>query len=357
MFTNLKLAPKFTLLLSLVFISAIVISGITLSQATEQKAEADVASQGRVLMAMVNSVRNYTDTQISPILIPQEETAGKFIPQAIPSYSAREVFEILRQNPSYQELLYKDALLNPTNLRDKADEFEANIVEQFRNEANLQEISGFRTLAGKQVFYQTRPIIIKKDSCLRCHSTPAAAPKSQLATYGTEHGFGWKLNKVLGIQVIYVPSSEVFGIAQRNLALVMGIFIGIFALVILLINFLLKQTVIQPIRPMARLAKKISNEQMASDAAIEFDIENLEKVGRNTDELGQLARLFKQMAHAIYVREQTFAEQLQQLRNKSEQMKVNTQSKNQEIAYLKALQQKARTITNRTKATSERNGH
>jgi nitrate/nitrite-specific signal transduction histidine kinase len=129
--------------------------------------------------------------------------------------------------------------------------------------------------------------------------------------------------------------------ARQYLSLVMGIFI-IFALVILLINFLLKQAVIQPIRPMARLAQKISSD--CFDQAEESDIKSLEKAAKNSDELGQSARLFKQMVQAVSVCEQSFAQQLQKLRAKSEQMKVRTESKDTEIAYLKALQQKAKPL-------------
>jgi HAMP domain-containing protein len=349
MLNNLKLAPKFTLLLSVVFVSAIAISGAILSHTTLQKAEADVAYKGKILMGLMNSVRTYTNNEINPLVAPEIETAPKFIPQSIPSYSVRQVFEILRKDPAYKDYFYKDAVLNPTNLRDKVDEFETELVGRFRKEANLKEVMGFRNRLGEKVLYYAQPIVIKKASCLRCHSTPDAAPKSQLATYGSEHGYGWELNKVLGTQTIYVPSEQVFAIARRELALIMGIFIGIFALVILLINFLIKQAVVQPIRPMARLAQKISSEQFMSDSDEQSDLANLEKAAKNSDELGQLARMFQQMAHAVYVREQSFAQQLQQLRQKSEQTKARTVARTSELSYLKALQEKAKLIRSRAK--------
>jgi methyl-accepting chemotaxis protein len=352
MLTNLKLAPKFTLLLSLVFISAIAISGAILSQTTLQTAEADVAYKGKILMGLMNSVRTYTNNEINPLVAPRVETNPKFIPQSIPSYSVRQVFEILRQDSDYKDYFYKDAVLNPTNLRDYVDEFEVDLVKQFREDPNLKEVSGFRNRSGEEVFYYAQPITIKKQSCLRCHSTPETAPKSQLATYGAEHGFGWELNKVLGTQTIYVPSKEIFAVARHNLSLVMGIFIGIFALVILLINYLLKQAVIKPIRPMARLAQKISSEQFLMEENEEVDLASLEKVSKKSDELGQLARLFQQMAHSIYVREQSFAQQLQQLRNKSDQTQARTQAKTSEMAYLKSLQEKSKTIRSKTKGSS-----
>ncbi len=46
------------------------------------------------------------------------------------------------------------------------------------------------------------------------------------------------------------------------------------------------------------------------------------------------------------------AQQLQQLRPKSEQMKARAQSKNSESIYLKALQQKAKTIRKKVKGLS-----
>ena len=352
MLTNLKLAPKFTILLSLVFISAIAISGAILSQTTLQQAEADVAYKGKILMGLMNSVRTYTNNEINPLVAPKVETSEKFIPQSIPSYSVRQVFEILRKDSAYKDYFYKDAVLNPTNLRDYVDEFEVDLVKQFREDPNLKEVSGFRNRSGEEVFYYAQPITIKKQSCLRCHSTPETAPKSQLATYGSEHGFGWELDKVLGTQTIYVPSEEIFAAARHNLSLVMGIFIGIFALVILLINYLLKQAVIQPIRPMARLAQKISSEQFMMEENEEVDLNSLEKVAKKSDELGQLARLFQQMAHSIYVREQSLAQQLQQIRNKSDQTKARTQARTSEMAYLKSLQEKSQTIRSKTKGSS-----
>ena len=352
MLNNLKLAPRFTLLLSLVFISAIIITGAILSQAVQYKAKTEVADQGRLLMAMMISVRDYTSKNINPLLKSRLETEPKFIPETVPAFSATAVFNNLLQNPNYKEFLYKEAVINPTNIRDKADKFEIKIIDRFRNQSDIKEVSDFRNMSGKQFFYTTRPIVIKNESCLRCHSTPEVAPKSQLASYGPKNGFGWRLNDIVGVQIVYVPSEEVFSIAHRYLSLVMGIFIGIFALVILLINLLLKRTVVQPIRPMARLAQKISDEQFSADRNEETEIESLEKVAKKSDELGQLARLFQQMAYAIYAREQNFAQQLQQLRSKSEQMQGRTPSGNNRIAYFKALQQKAQTIRNRVKGNS-----
>lgn len=350
MFRNFKLATKFTLLLSLVFMAGIIMSGVALSNALEQRAEEEILSRSLVLMETMNSLRNYTNTQISPLLASSIETQDKFIPESIPSYSVREVFEKLRQQRGeYKDLLYKDATLNPTNLRDQADFFETLIIEQFRTSSSVKELAGFRSMSGKQLFYKARPIQITQDSCLRCHSTPEAAPRSQIATYGKDHGFGWVLNEIVGAQIIYIPADEVLASARRSLPIIVSIFIGVFAAVILLINFLLKRNVIQPIGLMARLAQKIST----SDSA-EFDPGNLTEVARRADELGQLGRVFEQMAQEVYAREQRLKQQLQELRIEIDEAKKERQvAEITDSEYFQDLQKKARELRKRPKTSEE----
>jgi hypothetical protein len=181
MLSNLKLATKFTLLLSLLFLGTILISGVALSSALEQRAGDEVNYRGQVLMQMMDSVRDYTHNRVSPLLSSALEKQPQFTPEIVPSFSAREVFENLRRNKEYANFIYKEATLNPTNLRDKTDEFETNLVERFSKDSSLESLSGFRTLFEEKLFYSSRPLAIKQQSCLRCHSTPEQAPKSQVA--------------------------------------------------------------------------------------------------------------------------------------------------------------------------------
>jgi len=290
MLKKLKLASKFTLILMLVFIGGIFISGAALSKALEHRAEKEVTSQALLLIQAMNSVRNYTSEHVNPLLASRLETEPTFIPETVPAFSATEVFENFRKNETYKNFFYKEATLNPTNLRDKADKFETKLVEQFRNQPETTEITGFRTVPGGEVFYIARPLAIKKESCLRCHSTPENAPKSQLATYGAEWGFGWKLNEIVAAQMISVPSDEVFASARQSLSLVMGILVGIFAIVVLCLNFFLKRAVIQPIKKISRVAQQVSTGDMAAD----FE-------QTSSDEIGVLAASFNRMKSSLEI--------------------------------------------------------
>jgi HAMP domain-containing protein len=284
MLNNLKLGAKFNLLLLLIFVGGVSLSGWALSTILNRSAEDYVTSKALILLETMNSVRNYTNTQVNPELTPRLDTEEQFLPQTVPAYSAREVFENLRTKEEYSNFFYKEATLNPTNPRDKADEFETKIVDNFRNQSGLKEITGFRSVPSGDLFYVARPLPISKESCLRCHSTPEAAPKSQLATYGRENGFGWKLNEIVAAQIMSVPASDVVNNSRRSLSLLMGILIGIFTVAILLVNFLLRHTVIKPLKQMSKVAKDVSTGNL--DAEFEH---------KSNDEIGVLAASFNRM--------------------------------------------------------------
>lgn len=205
----------------------------------------------------MNAVRDYTSTQINPKLASRLKSEEKFIPQTVPAYSAREVFEGLRDNPEYQEFFYKEATLNPTNLRDRADEFETKVVENFRSSPKLKQITGFRALPGSDMYYIARPLVVKSESCLRCHSTPELAPKSQIATYGDKNGFGWQLNEIVGAQIVSIPIIAVWQESQTLRSLIILV-LGIFLLLTILLNSLLiRRIIIVPIQKIVRVLKKI----------------------------------------------------------------------------------------------------
>ncbi|MCC5631561.1 c-type heme family protein [Nostoc sphaeroides] len=287
---NLKIGAKFNLLLILVFIISILGSGVALSSVLQGRAQNEVASQAEILIQMVNAVRNYTQNRIIPLLEARVDTNPTFIPEVIPTFSAKEVFENFRKNPEYSNFFHKDATLNPTNLADKADSFETQLVERFRNEPNTLEITGFRTLSEGEVFYIARPLKITEQRCLRCHSTPDKAPKSQLITYGLENGYGWQLNDIVSAQIVSVPSEDIFTNAKRTWIWIMGLLIAIFAIVLFLINFLIKKYVIQRIRRIEKIAQKVSIGDMNAD------FEESSK-----DEIGGLAEAFNRMKASLKI--------------------------------------------------------
>ena len=312
MLGKLKLGTQFTLLLTLVFLIGIILSGLILWVTVHHQAEEEVSTKAEILTQTMNSVRSYTSNHIKPRLENRLATESEFIREVVPAFSAREVFEQFRDRPEYHSFFYKEATLNPTNVRDRADDFETNIIEQFRRQPKRDQVSGYRTNQRENLFYIARPLAVEQSSCLQCHSNPSLAPKSLIKTYGDKNGFGWHLKEVVAAQMVYVPADEVFAQGRRNMAVMMGIFSSIFAVAVLLLNGLLKQRVIHPIKQLTAIARKVSTGTMTVQQVSEFDSPSITKVAQRADEPGQLARTFQHMAHEVAAREQNLSHAVEQ---------------------------------------------
>jgi HAMP domain-containing protein len=290
MLKNLKLASKFNLLLLGIFLLVVSLSSLILSVILERYTEQVITGKALLLIETMGAVRDYTSNQINPELAPRLETEEQFLPQTVPGYSAREVFEGLRTRPDYREFFYKEATLNPTNLRDKADSFEAEIVEAFRQDKNLKEKTGFRSLPSGDIFFIARPLVVSKESCLRCHSSPSVAPKSQLVTYGDRNGFGWQLNEIVGAKMISVPASRVSDRAKKLQLIVLGLLTAFLLGTIGVINLFMRKTVTNPLQKMSRMAQQVSTGDMSPEFEYKYN-----------DEIGILAASLNRLKISLQI--------------------------------------------------------
>ncbi len=284
MFNNLQLNAKLNLLLAIMFSLIVLVVGSFLAQILSTNAKNTVTDRASLLMETMLSVREYTSEQVKPELASRLETEDRFLPETVPGYSAREVFENLRTRPAYQNFFYKEAAINPTNLRDKADRFETKIIEEFRKNPKNQQTANFREVSGQEFFYIARPIKVSQESCLQCHSDPALAPRSQIATYGDEHGFGWKLNEIVGAQIISIPASDIFSFIRGLQIQVIGSISAFLIVAGIIIDIFLRKTITKPLRSMSQWAKQVST----ANTKEEF-------VHKANDEIGILAASVNRM--------------------------------------------------------------
>ena len=62
------------------------------------------------------------------------------MPQTVPTFAATETLRRLRDRfPAYE---YKEAVLNPTNPRDRASDWERTLIEKFRADKRQIEFTG-----------------------------------------------------------------------------------------------------------------------------------------------------------------------------------------------------------------------
>src|SRR5690606_38082244 len=140
---TIGIRTRFTLILSLIFVIALIASYFLFSQALQRRAEDEISYRGMILVAMLNSVRDYTSQHINPLLKDDLQTEEQFISESVPAFSAHETFENLRTRAEYRDFQYKEAASNPTNLRDLADPMEQTMLTAFRSDSSLTELNGF----------------------------------------------------------------------------------------------------------------------------------------------------------------------------------------------------------------------
>jgi HAMP domain-containing protein/type II secretory pathway pseudopilin PulG len=278
----LKLLVKFNLLLTVVFGLGLVVIAYQARGFLQEQAQAEVLREAALMAASALATRNYTDSYITPIIEKTAEHTTTFLPQAIPFFASTTTFDQLRK--SYPDYTYKEAALNPTNLRDRATDWEADIINYFRNSPNETELIRTREGATGPTLSLAHPI--KAESgCLECHSQPSTAPKALIKHYGSRNGFGWNLGEVVGAQIITVPTSVPIRMAQQGLMRLLINLLAIFLATMALIDIGLYFIVIRRLSRISNYAERISQGEM--------DLEQIPASGN--DEVARVTRSFHRM--------------------------------------------------------------
>ena len=278
----MKLLAKFNLLLILLFGTGLLLVSQLSRRFLEENAREQTLQQAKLMISSARSTRDYTEQELDPLLEQVPDSRTRFLPQTIPFYAATVTFNHLRKD--YPDYTYKEAALNPTNPRDRADQWEADIINYFRDHPDKKQLISERQTATGTSISLSQPIAANA-SCLECHGSPAAAPANEILTYGSANGFGWKVNEVIGAQIVSVPTAVAEGIAShilRTLLLYISLsFIGTLAVIDLGLYYI----VIVPVRRLAATADLVST----------GDLSQPELTYNGKDEIAEVTASFNRM--------------------------------------------------------------
>jgi len=278
----LKLLIKFNLIF-------IVIAGIGLTLVSRvaygflmENARSQIVQQAQLMMESARATRDYTTEELKPLLnkIPGHETV--FIPQTVPAYGATQSFSRLRTR--YPEYTYREAALNPTNPRNRAEDFESDIIHAFRNDPNRKEIVGERSTPTGTALYLAHPITVKT-TCMECHDVPARAPIALVNTYGPNNGFGWKDGEIMAAQIVSVPMAVPIGIADKAFRTLVLYLVLTFLILLIAIDVGIYFVVIRPVTALAAMADRVSR----------GELDHPEIATRGNDEISALTASFNRM--------------------------------------------------------------
>jgi HAMP domain-containing protein len=280
-----SLAAKFNLVFlavsTLGFCAAVVITNHLLVR----NAREETLQNARLLVQASDAAGMYTAAHIVPLL--DNRLKFEFVPEAVPTFAAIEhLNQLLKAYPDYT---YKQATLNPTNPRNRANAWETPLVMALRADPAKKELVGERATPAGPALYLARPIRITDAACLACHSTPDAAPRTMTDIYGTLHGFGWKMNETVGAMVVSVPMAVPLQRATTLLHTYMWSLLGVFAFLFVALNAMVHLFVTRRISRLTRTADQVS---LGHFDAAAFDT-------RDGDELAQLGQSFDRMRTSL----------------------------------------------------------
>ena len=176
----MKIRWKIDLAISGAFLVGLGLAGVSAYTILTKNALEESLQNARIMIEGASAIRSYTAESIRPLL--EQQMKVQFLPHSIPSYAAQTNFKMVHQKlPDYT---YREPTLNPTNLNDRAVDWEADIINDFRGDASKSELVVTRDTPGGRYLTLARPLKIGSQACLTCHSTSENAPATMVALYG-----------------------------------------------------------------------------------------------------------------------------------------------------------------------------
>lgn len=281
----MKLLLKFNLAFLVLFAAVIAATGTISWSLLQRNAKQEVYDSAKLLIDNALAVRSYTNERIAPLLDTQLKYT--FLPEVVSAFSALTVLDKLKtQNPEYKDYQYREPTLNPTNPRDRPADWERDIIAMFRAGTQAPPIFGERDTPTGRVLYMSKPLKAS-GACLRCHSTPDAAPPTMLAMYGSANGFGWTQNEIIGAQMVEVPISVPLARAREAFFAFMTALTITLVVAGLLLNLMIWVLVVRPVTRLSQVADRVS---MGDLETADFGVRGNDEIRTLAESLGRMRK-------------------------------------------------------------------
>ncbi|MCB1826162.1 MAG: DUF3365 domain-containing protein [Candidatus Competibacteraceae bacterium] len=236
-----------------------------------------------LLVDMVSSLRKYISKDIRPSLLQANMFESPAISSTVTTSVIASYFK--EKQPDYYIKVASDNPLNPKNL---PEPLEIKLLNEFRNNNDLKEITETGLINGHQFLVSARPSTAQK-GCMLCHGDPVKAPLPVTIKYGTTSGYNYKLDSVVGVMGVGVPLADINVLVMQRGLVAVGIITVIFSLIFITINTLVKRNILLPINDITKASIVLSK----GDLDYEINIK------RDGSEIGELANSFELLRRSL----------------------------------------------------------
>lgn len=273
----MSIRTRFIILIGILSLIATVGIAVASYRFSVNNAVEEAKAKGHLVFDALQASRLYFKNHQRPRIMEMMDR-NQFIPELISGFTlTRGIWnEFQKRNQDYQ---FKQATIDPLHADNKADKYDLQIIEIFKQDPKKKMAEGTITKEGSQFYYFAQPIRISR-GCLRCHGDPADAPREQIENYGTEHGYNWEAGSIASAYVVYVPLAKALTKARKSAINLVLIGSGGVLLLMLIIWSFFSRYVVKPVTMLEKRATEISLGKNLSEPI----------VTPSRDEIGALAR-------------------------------------------------------------------
>ena len=285
-FKNVHLRSKFNLIMSLLLVCLFIAAAFLTYRRQQQLILKVAEDSARNLARQIIVTLEYMSVAVKD----EAEKNYALVPQVVATQVAKR---ITAGSPYYVRqvsLRYR----NPDNLPDK---YETARLENF-NQHKLAESSSMETVNGKPVFRYLQPMVAS-ESCLACHGEYDKAPAFVQARFPRGHySYNYKAGDVIGAVSVSIPMADLYRQIGANLKQDLLHRAVIFCIIILVIGWMLRRSIINPVKQLAESIAKVTKTGSYSD-----------RLPRLTnDEIGTLIGSFNDLMQELEQKDQQRSE-------------------------------------------------
>ena len=228
-----------TKLIGLLTVVLVLISAVFLAFTYDdqsRRAETDLLEKSRVLVTEMDAMWDFISLNQNVINYTSDgEYDYKGLHCAIAGKSVAALFS---EKTDYS---IRFTNLNPRNIYNTPDAYEAAAIETFLADKDTDEVWGYQTEGGDQVFRYVRAMDVSND-CTECHGQPAG--ELDATGYPKE---GWSVGDVAGAVSVVVPADGAMTNMRDAIISNMMFFLAVVAAMALLIYVVISRLITEPL--------------------------------------------------------------------------------------------------------------
>ena len=279
-----SLVKRFNKVLFLIYILSVLVTAPIMYLYTEDQVHSRAKEKLVLLVDVVKSVQKYVATDLRPHFTKQDIYYSPAISGMVATAKVSQYLK--KKQPKY---IIRNVSDNPLNIKNAATGIELDLLRTFRQNRKTKIIEQVGKIDGKEYIITAAPKVTKKKGCMRCHGKPENAPEDVINVYGTDSGFGWELNQVVGVSIVGVPLDDIQRLTIERSAYMIAALTMLFTILFMIINSLVRRLILTPIVEITDVAKAVSGGDL-------YRI--VEETDRN-DEIGELSKSFELMRRSL----------------------------------------------------------